>query len=75
MHGIIRVFDIQKEENYEQKEHVKRVWYLKFLNNKKFANCSEDRTIKICDLEKREVIKTLKGHEKPVIGLEIVDLE
>mmetsp|Transcript_76707 Transcript_76707/g.89128 ORF Transcript_76707/g.89128 Transcript_76707/m.89128 type:complete len:428 (+) Transcript_76707:33-1316(+) len=70
--GVIKYFDenlketnrIDKEED-SHKEPVKEITLC--FTDLKFASCSEDKTLKIWDIETRKAEKTLHGHVSDVI--------
>lgn len=57
------------------KGHLKWVWDCQFSCDSAYLiTCSTDMTIKLWDVEKGELVQTLKGHEKGVLCLALNDI-
>ncbi len=57
------------------KGHLKWVWDCQFSCDSAYLiTCSTDMTIKLWDVEKGELVQTLKGHEKGVVCLALNDI-
>jgi len=62
-------------EHKTLKGHLKWVWDCQFSCDEAYLiTCSTDQTIKLWDVEKGELVQTLKGHEKGVICLALNDI-
>lgn len=75
---LFKIIDPQKFEITEYKQlkgHLKWVWDCRFSCDSAYLiSCSTDATLKLWGVEKGELIKTLKGHEKGVICLALNDI-
>ena len=77
----IKLFRLSENEKFELSEHMvlkghfKWVWDCHFSCDSAYLiSCSTDNTIKLWDVEKGELVQTLKGHEKGVICLALNDI-
>ena len=70
--GTIRIFDLKGEEINVIKAHDKVVNHLEVTNNMDtLISCSDDKTIKIWNLNSLNLIKILEGNIDAVIDLDI----
>lgn len=57
------------------KGHFKWVWDCQFSCDSAYLiSCSTDATIKLWNVDKGELVQTLKGHEKGVVCLALNDI-
>jgi NACHT domain- and WD repeat-containing protein len=72
--GILYIWEKEKgDENFRLKKlkgHTDRIWSVAISSNGKFAaSGSDDKTVRIWNLESKEEIKCLKGHSRWVQAL------
>jgi WD40 repeat protein len=58
--------EIKLEALMTLKGHDESVAYIEYLDNNELASCSNDKTVKIWDLESGECLSTLEGHSLEV---------
>lgn len=67
--------NIQLVDHKVLKGHLRWVWDCQFSCDSAYLiSCSTDQTIKLWDVEKGELVQTLKGHEKGVVCLALNDI-
>jgi G protein beta subunit-like protein len=76
LHKIISDSEkIALDEYKTLKGHFRWVWDCQFSCDSAYLiSCSTDATIKLWNVEKAELVQTLKGHEKGVVCLALNDI-